>query len=91
MIRLMASEISRDNEEFIEQEIAEGRFRDRAEAIDAGIGLLRQQKLLVHRLASSRRQLDIGEYVEFDPEGLRQLFNDLKDRAREQTTGSHGE
>ena len=87
----MASDISRDNEQFIEQEIAEGRFRDRAEAIDAGIGLLRQQKALVNRLANSRRQLDNGECVELDSADLRQLFNDLKDRAREQTAASHGE
>lgn len=87
----MASDISRDSEEFIEQEIAEGRYRDRAEAIDAGIGLLRQQRSLVNRLANSRRQLDNGECVELGSAGLRQLFNDLKDRAQEQTTGSHGE
>ena len=83
--------VSRENEQFIEQEIVEGRFRDRTEVIDAGIGLLRQQKVLVDRLANSRQQLDNGECVELDAQGLRQLFNEPKGRSRKQTPGSHGE
>ncbi len=87
----MASDISRENEQFIEQEIASGRFRDRAQVLDAGVGLLRQRKALTDRLANSRRQLDNGECVELDSAGLRQLFDDLKHRAREHAAGSHGE
>lgn len=87
----MASDISQENEDFIEQEIARGRFRDRADALDAGIELLRQHQALTDRLAASRRQLDNGECTELDSAGLRQLFDDLKDRAQEHATGSHGE
>ena len=87
----MASDITRENQDFIEQEIASGRFRDRAEALDAGIGLLRQQKALTNRLANSRRQLDNGECVELDSAGLHRLFDDLKDRARQHATGAHGD
>lgn len=39
-------------------------------------------KALMNRLDEGRRQLDQGEFVEFDKEGLRQLFEDLKVRAR---------
>lgn len=77
----MATDISRENEDFIEQEIASGRYRDRAEALDAGIALLRQQKSFTDRLANSRRQLDEGECAELNSAGLRRLFDDLKDRA----------
>ncbi len=87
----MASDVSRENEDFIEQEIAAGRFRDRQEALNAGIGLLRQQRALTDRLAHSRRQLDQGEYVEFDSDSLRGLFNDLKQRVRGEVSGPHVE
>ncbi len=78
----MASELSSANESFIQQQVAIGTFRDRADAIDAGIELLRQRKELLDRLDEGRRQLDEGDYVEFDREGLRQFFEELKERAR---------
>jgi len=77
----MAGDLSQETEAFIEQQIALGAFRDRNDAIEAGVELLRQRKALVDRLAESRRQLDEGEYVEFDEEGLRQFFEGLKERA----------
>lgn len=78
----MANDISRENEDFIEQEISQGTFRDRNEALDTAVGLLRQQKSLTARLANSWRQLDNGECVELDSTGLRQLFDDLKTKER---------
>jgi len=77
----MAGDLSQETEAFIEQQIALGAYRDRTDAIEAGVELLRQRKALVDRLAESRRQLDEGEYVEFDEEGLRQFFEGLKERA----------
>ena len=74
--------LSHDSESFIQQQIALGTFRDRTDAIEAGVELLRQRKALLDRLDESRRQLDEGEYVEFDDEGLHQLFEGLKARAR---------
>ena len=87
----MATDISHENEDFIEQEIASGRYRDRAEALDPGIALLRQQKSLTDRLANSRRQLDEGDCVELNSAGLRRLFDDQKERARRQVAKSHGD
>ena len=81
----MSSAISPDNERFIEREISEGAYRDRGEAINAGIDLLRARKELKARLVESRRQLDAGEYVEFDSAGLREFFDDLKERTRART------
>jgi Arc/MetJ-type ribon-helix-helix transcriptional regulator len=78
----MSSDLSRDAESFIDGEISLGVYRDRQEALEAGVKLLRQHKALLDRLDESRRQLDEGEYVEFDQEGLRLFFEGLKERAR---------
>jgi Arc/MetJ-type ribon-helix-helix transcriptional regulator len=78
----MSSELSPDIESFIAGEIAVGAYRSRNDAIEAGVDMLRQHKALLDRLDESRRQLDEGEYVEFDREGLRQFFEGLKERAR---------
>jgi Arc/MetJ-type ribon-helix-helix transcriptional regulator len=78
----MPSELSSDSESFIQKQIALGVFRSRIDAIEAGVELLRQHKSLLDRLDDGRRQLDEGEYVEFDQEGLRQFFEGLKQRAQ---------
>ena len=85
----MSSEVflSADSESFIQREIALGAYRDRADAIEAGVELLRRQKALLDRLDEGRRQLDEGEYVEFDREGLHQFFEGLKERARQRAKG----
>jgi Arc/MetJ-type ribon-helix-helix transcriptional regulator len=80
----MSGHISTDNEAFIQQQVALGIYRDRNDAIEAGIQLLRQQKALLDRLDEGRRQLDAGDFLEFDEEGLRQFFDGLKERARRQ-------
>jgi Arc/MetJ-type ribon-helix-helix transcriptional regulator len=79
----MASDLSPAMESFIQQEIASGAFRSREEAIEAGVTMLRNRRELMNRLAESRRQLDEGEYFEYDDESLRQLFEQLIARAEE--------
>lgn len=78
----MSDQISSENEQFIQQEIAAGTFRSRDEVINAGVELLKQRQDLVNRLRDSRRQLDSGEFEEFDRAGLQELFDNLKRRAR---------
>jgi Arc/MetJ-type ribon-helix-helix transcriptional regulator len=73
--------LSSDNQSFIDQQVAMGAFRDRAEAIDAGVELLRKRQELLDLLDERRRQVDNGEYVDFDREGLRLFFEGLKLRA----------
>ena len=73
---------SSENEQFVQQEIAKGTYLDQVEALNAGLDLLRERMQLVARLEESRRQLDHGEFTEFDGSGLRELFEDLKRRAR---------
>ena len=81
-VRTEMASISPENERFIEQEIAAGRFRDISDAIDAGIGLLRRQKELLNRIDEGRRQLDSGGYREYDETTLSTRFDELKEQAR---------
>ncbi len=73
--------LSQATEAFIQQQVAVGTFRDRTDAIEAGVDLLRQRQALIDRLRESRRQLDEGEFVEFDDEGLDQFFELLLTKA----------
>jgi hypothetical protein len=81
----MSNEISSDSEAIIEQLEAQGVYRDRTDAIEADVELLRQHPALFDELDEGRRQLSEGEYVEFDQEGLRLFFESLKDQARRRT------
>lgn len=77
----MNTQLTSENEQFVQQEIAAGRYGTADEVMNAGLDLLRMEALRA-RLAESRRQLDEGEYTEYDEEGLRKRFDELKERAR---------
>lgn len=79
--------LSNESESFIQHEVALGVYRDRTDAIEAGVEMLRKRRALLERLDEGRRQLDEGEYVEFDSDGLRQFFETLKERTRERAKG----
>ena len=83
----MSIDLSRDSEAFLSDAVSRGLFPSRIEALEVAVDLLRQRQCLVARLAESRRQLDEGEYVEFDDEGLRQFFDQLLERAAERSRG----
>lgn len=78
----MSTEISPENERFIERQIARGTFRDRGEVLDAGIELLRMRDELLDRVDRGRGQLDAGEFTEYDGAALQERFEELKARAR---------
>ena len=73
----MPADLSPGTESFIQREIALGTFQSRKDALEAGVALLRTRRELMNRLAESRRQLDEGEYVEYDDDGIRQYFEQL--------------
>jgi len=78
----MSSQISPENEQFIEKQIASGTFRTRSDVLDAGVELLRMRNELLGRIDEGRRQLDSGQYTEYDEQSLKRRFEDLKARAR---------
>jgi Arc/MetJ-type ribon-helix-helix transcriptional regulator len=81
----MAADLSPETESFIQQQISLGVYPDRKHALEEGIALLRERDGLRRRLVESRRQLDAGEYVEFDDEGRNEFFEGLKERARKRS------
>lgn len=83
----MANDLSAENERFIEQQVAAGVFPTRTEAIDAAIELFRQRKDLLDRLDEGRRQLDHGEYSEYDGASLAKRFDELRTRPNSMTPG----
>jgi Arc/MetJ-type ribon-helix-helix transcriptional regulator len=78
----MSTELSAASEAFIADAVSRGVYSNREQAIDAGIEMLRTREELVAKIVEGRRQLDEGEYVQFDQAGLRQFFDGLKERAR---------
>ena len=76
----MSSDLSPSSEAFLLHAVARGDFPSRSDALEAAVDLLRRQQI-VDKLAEGRRQLDEGEYVEFDEAGLREFFDTLLGRA----------
>jgi Arc/MetJ-type ribon-helix-helix transcriptional regulator len=87
----MIPQLSPENEAFIQQGLATGVFGSRDAVIDAGVALLRQRTRLLERIDESRRQLDEGDFVEYDEQSLQVVFEQLKQRAREESKHTHGE
>ena len=81
----MPNGLSPDTESFIQQEVALGAYPSREEALEAGVALLKRRRELMNRLSESRRQLDQGEYFDYDEDGLQQLFEELIARAEGQS------
>lgn len=74
----MSQSLSPENQSYIDSQVAVGAFASRDDAIDAGIALLRKRDELADRLKQSRRQLDQGEFIEYDDESLAARFDELK-------------
>ena len=83
----MNSDLSPAAEAFLTETVSLGDFSTRNDALEAAVDLLRQRQQLVATLKESRRQLDEGEYLEFDETGLKHYFDQLKNRARQAAAG----
>jgi Arc/MetJ-type ribon-helix-helix transcriptional regulator len=78
----MATGLSQDNERFIESQIASGMYSDRAAVLNDAVALLKQRQQLLDSIDEGTKQLQDGDYMEYDDDSLRERFNLLKDRAR---------
>lgn len=81
----MSSDLSPENEQFINAEIARGLYRDRTEAVDAAVALLRQKEELLARINRGREQLDSGQYTDYDDRSFRDRFDELGRRIEKRT------
>ncbi len=67
----MSSEISRQNEQYIQEAIARGAFRSRAEALDAAVELLKQRDQLIGDVNAGIEQLERGEGERLDVQRIK--------------------
>jgi predicted transcriptional regulator len=71
-------EFSADNERYLEQAIAGGVYRDRAQALDEALVLLKRRDQLRSDVRAGIEQADRGMLLEADA-----VFDRLLDRARQ--------
>ena len=83
----MTVEIPPDLQQFVHQVIDNGSFKSETEVVGQALRLLqqRQQKIeeLRREIQPALDQLDRGEGIELDEEGLSLFFEDIKKRGRE--------
>jgi Arc/MetJ-type ribon-helix-helix transcriptional regulator len=75
--------ISPEQAAFLDQQVAGGAFVNPQEAVAAAIDLLQRRADTLERIDRGRRQLDGGEFTEYDEASLQARFDCLKDRVRE--------
>jgi len=78
----MSSNLSPENEQFIQHAVECGVFEDRAQALDRAVELLRRRQELLEHIDEGTRQLRAGQYTEYDEEGLRESFEEIKAEGR---------
>ena len=74
----MSTDLSPENEQFLQQVVAAGVFPDRGQALDEAVGLLRRRQELLAHIEESTQQLRSGDFLEFDQEGMRRFFNEVQ-------------
>ena len=84
----MSSDLSPENEQFIQHAVECGTFEDRAQALDQAVELLRRRQELLKHIDEGTRQLRSGQYTEYDQEGLREFFEDVKAEGRKRYEAS---
>jgi hypothetical protein len=78
----MSSGLSPENEQFLDRVVACGIFPGRTQAIDQAVDMLRKRQALLDHIDEGTRQLQSGQYTDYDDEGLRQFFEEVKAEGR---------
>lgn len=73
----MHADLTPDNAEFLENQVATGAFASGGEALNAAVRLLRFRAGVIEKVQRGMKQLDEGDYIEFDEQGLDQFFGEL--------------
>lgn len=81
-LSLMSAGMSPENERFLADVVAAGQFRDRAEALDTAVGLLRKRQELLAHVDAGLSDLEQGRFNDYDRESLERRFDELAERAR---------
>jgi Arc/MetJ-type ribon-helix-helix transcriptional regulator len=67
----LSSNLSPENEQFIEQAVAVGMYHDRDEALDRAVELLRRREQLIRDVNKGIEQLERGEGLPLDIEQIK--------------------
>jgi putative addiction module CopG family antidote len=83
---MIAESLPPDLGQFVEQQVAAGRYQSEQDLVTDAVRVLRELETRQERLREDVRQgmeqLEQGEFCEYDLDELRQLFDGLKERAR---------
>jgi Arc/MetJ-type ribon-helix-helix transcriptional regulator len=74
----MSSSFSSELNHLIAQELALGHYGSEEELLKEAVQLLSQRNALRDHIAAGTRQLAAGEFTDYDPQALRQRFDELK-------------
>jgi len=74
----MSSELSPELNGLIAQELALGHYRTQQELLTEAVQLLSQRNALREQIAAGTRQLEDGQFTDYDSQSLRQRLDDLK-------------
>ena len=75
----MSLEISRENEQFIQDAVTAGGYHGPDEVLTDALRLLRRRQQLVRDVKAGVEQLDRGEFTEYDEESLDRFLQDIQD------------
>jgi Arc/MetJ-type ribon-helix-helix transcriptional regulator len=80
--------------QYVEQQVAAGNYHSEEDLVVSAVRVLRdvqaRQRQFVEDLRLGMEQLDRGEFNEYGEEGLRQRFEELKQRVRSRIEDSGG-
>jgi antitoxin ParD1/3/4 len=75
-----------DLSQFVKAEVASGAFPSEEQVVIRSVQLLREQKQKIERLRAELQaadeELERGEYIEYDEQGLRALMEEIKREGR---------
>jgi Arc/MetJ-type ribon-helix-helix transcriptional regulator len=78
----MSTNLPPELNRLIAQELALGHYRTEEELLTEAVQLLTQRNALREQIEAGTRQLAGGEYTDYDPQALRERFDDLKSGKR---------
>ncbi len=87
----MSSDISPENERFIQHAVETGLFQDRGSALDAAVGLLKRRAELLEHIDRGTHQLRTGQCADYDEERLRRFFDEVQAHGEERWQASQGD
>jgi Arc/MetJ-type ribon-helix-helix transcriptional regulator len=81
----MSSELSPQNERFIQQAVASGYFPNRGQALDQAVDLLKRRVALLAHVEAGTRELEAGAGIALaDDDELRAFFAAIKSEGLQQ-------